>query len=304
MSSYPVSLRGRDRSSGLGVLALVFVTASWGSTFFLIKDLLDRVPVVDFLALRFAIASVALFLAAPRALRRLSPAARRRGVALGLLYGVAQILQTHGLEHTSASVSGFVTGMYVVCTPLLAAFFLRQRIGPVTWAAVGLATAGLAVLSLRGFAIGYGEAVTFASAVLYAAHIVGLGAWATPRDAFGLSVLQMFVITGVCGAAAVPGGVVLPDNGADWWSVIYMALVAGALALLAQTWAQAHLAPTRAAIIMTMEPVFAAFFAVLLGGESLTVRMLVGGAFVLIAMYTVELVPRRHVEGEVQHLTV
>lgn len=304
MLSYPVSLRGRDRSSGLGVLALVFVTASWGSTFFLIKDLLDRVPVVDFLALRFAIASVALFLAAPRALRRLSPAARRRGVALGLLYGVAQILQTHGLEHTSASVSGFVTGMYVVCTPLLAAFFLRQRIGPVTWAAVGLATAGLAVLSLRGFAIGYGEAVTFASAVLYAAHIVGLGAWATPRDAFGLSVLQMFVITGVCGAAAVPGGVVLPDNGADWWSVLYMALVAGALALVAQTWAQAHLAPTRAAIIMTMEPVFAAFFAVLLGGESLTVRMLVGGALVLIAMYTVELVPRRHVEGEVQHLTV
>ncbi|HEV8055760.1 MAG TPA: DMT family transporter [Nocardioidaceae bacterium] len=304
MSSYPVSLRGRDRSSGLGVLALVFVTASWGSTFFLIKDLLDRVPVVDFLALRFAIASVALFLVAPRALRRLSPAARRRGVALGLLYGVAQILQTHGLEHTSASVSGFVTGMYVVCTPLLAAFFLRQRIGPVTWAAVGLATAGLAVLSLRGFAIGYGEAVTFASAVLYAAHIVGLGAWATPRDAFGLSVLQMFVITGVCGAAAVPGGVVLPDNGADWWSVLYMALVAGALALVAQTWAQAHLAPTRAAIIMTMEPVFAAFFAVLLGGESLTVRMLVGGALVLIAMYTVELVPRRHVEGEVQHLTV
>ena len=304
MSSYPVSLRGRDRSSGLGVLALVFVTASWGSTFFLIKDLLDRVPVVDFLALRFAIASVALFLVAPRALRRLSPAARRRGVALGLLYGVAQILQTHGLEHTSASVSGFVTGMYVVCTPLLAAFFLRQRIGPVTWAAVGLATAGLAVLSLRGFAIGYGEAVTFASAVLYAAHIVGLGAWATPRDAFGLSVLQMFVITGVCGVAAVPGGVVLPDNGADWWSVLYMALVAGALALVAQTWAQAHLAPTRAAIIMTMEPVFAAFFAVLFGGESLTVRMLVGGAFVLIAMYTVELVPRRHVEGEVQHLTV
>jgi drug/metabolite transporter (DMT)-like permease len=83
-----------------------------------------------------------------------------------------------------------------------------------------------------------------------------------------------------------------------------MALVAGALALVAQTWAQAHLAPTRAAIIMTMEPVFAAFFAVLFGGESLTVRMLVGGALVLIAMYTVELVPRRHVEGEVQHLTV
>ena len=83
-----------------------------------------------------------------------------------------------------------------------------------------------------------------------------------------------------------------------------MALVAGALALVAQTWAQAHLAPTRAAIIMTMEPVFAALFAVLLGGEVLTARMLVGGGLVLTAMYLVELAPRRHIEGEVTHLTV
>ena len=92
---------------------------------------------------------------------------------LGLIYGLAQILQTHGLEHTAASVSGFVTGMYVVCTPLLAAIFLRQRIGMAAWVAVAIATVGLAVLSLRGFAVGYGEAVTFASAVLYASHIVG-----------------------------------------------------------------------------------------------------------------------------------
>jgi drug/metabolite transporter (DMT)-like permease len=83
-----------------------------------------------------------------------------------------------------------------------------------------------------------------------------------------------------------------------------MALIAGALAMAAQTWAQAHLPPTRSAIIMSMEPVFAAFFAVLLGGESLTARMLVGGSMVLAAMLVVELVPRRKVEGQVTHLTV
>jgi drug/metabolite transporter (DMT)-like permease len=293
-----------ERRSGLATLALLFVTASWGSTFFLIKDLLERVPVVDFLAVRFAIAAIALFLIAPRAVANLSPAARRNGAILGLLYGVAQILQTYGLEHTSASVSGFVTGMYVVCTPLLAAALLRQRIGAVTWIAVLLAFAGLAVLSLQGFAVGYGEAITFVSAVLYALHIVGLGAWSRPRDAYGLSVLQMFVIAIVCSIAAVPGGIETPASRADWLAVVYMALVAGALALLAQTWAQAHLSPTRCAIIMSMEPVWAAFFAVLLGGESLTVRMLIGGGLVLTAMYLVELTPRRHVEGEVPHIAV
>jgi drug/metabolite transporter (DMT)-like permease len=98
--------------------------------------------------------------------------------------------------------------------------------------------------------------------------------------------------------------VVLPDRGTDWLSLVYMALVAGAAAMLAQTWAQAHLPPTRSAIIMSMEPVFAAFFAVLLGGESVTARMLVGGLMVLTAMIVVEVVPRRRVEAEVPHIAV
>jgi drug/metabolite transporter (DMT)-like permease len=294
----------RPSTGATATLALLAVTASWGSTFFLIKDLLERMPVVDFLAVRFAIAAVALFAVAPRTVLRLPPEARRHGVVLGTVYGVAHIVQTYGLEHTSASVSGFVTGMYVVCTPLIAGLVLRQRIGSVTWLAVAVATVGLAVLSLRGVVVGFGELVTFGSAVLYAVHIVGLGAWSNPRDAFGLSVLQMGVIALVCGVFAVPGGVELPATGGDWWAVVYMALVAGAFALLAQTWAQAHLPATRAAIIMTTEPVFAAFFAVLLGGEALTGRMLGGGALVLAAMLLVELAPRRKFEGEVQHISV
>jgi drug/metabolite transporter (DMT)-like permease len=287
----------------LAVLALLAVAAAWGSTFFLTKDLLLRVDTADYLALRFAIAAVALIAVHPMAVGRLSRRDQRRGVLLGVTYGVAQLLQTEGLRHTSASVSGFVTGMYIVFTPLLAAVILRHGIGRWAWVAVALATTGLGVLSLHGFSLGPGELLTLASAALYALHIVGLGAWSTPANAFGLSTLQMIVIVAVCALGAIPGGFSLPGNGGDWLRVVYMALVAGAVALIVQTWAQAHLAPTRAAIAMTMEPVFASGFAVLFGGETLTVRMLAGGACVVAAMYLVELAPRRRrIEVEVSHL--
>lgn len=296
---------GADRRTTLlATAALLAMTACWGSTFFLIKDLLERVPTLDFLAVRFTIAGLVMLLVAPRAVARLSAESRRHAAVLGLVYGAAQILQTAGLAHTPASVSGFITGMYVVLTPVLAALLLRTRTSPVTWAAVALATAGLGVLTLDGLSIGYGESITLVSAVLYALHIVGLGAWSDARQALGMSIVQLLVIAAVCLVATAPDGVVLPATTGDWVSVVYMALFAGALALLGQTWAQAHLAPTRSAIIMSMEPVFAAFFAVLLGGEGLTLRMLGGGAMVLAAMLVVELVPRRKVEGEVQHLVV
>lgn len=266
----------------------MLVTASWGSTFPLLKDVVERVPVPDFLAVRFALATLVLWAVAPRAVARLSPAARRQALVLGAVYGLAQILQTEGLARTSASVSGFVTGMYVVFTPLLGGLLLRQRVGRTVWLAVALATAGLAVLSLRGLAVGPGEALTLLSAALYALHILGLGLWSRPAEAWGLAVVQMAVVSLVCGAAAVPGGLVLPQTAGDWMVLGYVAVVAGALALLVQTWAQAHLAATRAAVIMTMEPVWAAGFAVVLGGEVLGWRVLVGGALVLVAMYLAE----------------
>jgi drug/metabolite transporter (DMT)-like permease len=283
-------------------LGLLAVTAAWGSTFFLIKDLLDRIPVADFLAVRFTIAALALWLIAPKAVAKLSPIARRRAVLLGLVYGAGQLLQTAGLGYTSASVSGFVTGMYVVMTPLFAAALVRVRVGASAWAAVVLATGGLALLSLQGFAVGLGESLTLASAALYALHIVALGAWSTPREALGLSMVQLAVITVVCWAGALPAGVELPATGPDWLSTLYMALVAGAFALVAQTWAQAHMSATRAAIVMTMEPVFAAAFAVAWGGEDLSARMVGGGTLVLAAMYLAELGPRRGRDAEVPHL--
>ncbi len=292
------------RTSLLAALALLLLAACWGSTFFLIKDLLDRVPTLDFLAVRFTIASAVLLLIAPKAVGRLSPVVRNHAIVLGVLYGFAQILQTAGLAHTAASVSGFITGLYVVFTPLLAAVILGTRIPVITWAAVGLATIGLGVLALTGFSIGYGEFITLLSAGLYALHIVGLGAWSTARDALGMTILQIIVIAVICSLATVHDGIVLPDRTSDWISVLYMAIIAGAFAMFAQTWAQAHLPPTRSAIIMSMEPVFASFFAVSLGGETLTSRLLIGGSMVLVAMMMVELAPRRVIEGEVPHIAV
>ncbi|CAM5361436.1 DMT family transporter [Rhodanobacter lindaniclasticus] len=279
-------------TSTLATLGLIAMTAVWGSTFVLIKDVVGRMPVADFLAVRFVIAAAAMLVLFGRQAWRLGGAQIRRGLLLGVIYGVGQLLQTWGLALISPSVSGFATGMYVVFTPILALVLLRQRVAAGVWLAVVVATAGLALLTLDGFEVGLGVWLTLASAVLYALHIVLLGQWSRPGEAFGLSAVQMVAIALVCLLATAPHGPVLPPDRSAWFAVLYMALIAGAGAMVMQTWAQSHLPAARAAIVMTTEPVFAAAFAVLLGVDALTWRMLAGGGLVLAAMYLVELLPR------------
>jgi drug/metabolite transporter (DMT)-like permease len=286
------------RSRHVATLLLVGITAVWGSTFFLIRDVVLVMSPTDFLAVRFTIAAVAMVAVFWRPMLALSKRELKIGIGLGILYAAAQILQTVGLAHTEASRSGFITGTYVVLTPMFAAILLRERIPRSSWVAVLMATAGLATLSLNGLSlnghgVGFGEGVTLLAAAIYALHIIGLGRYSSPASAAGLSAVQMVVIAVVSLLAAAPGGIHLPAGGGAWASVLYMALIAGAVAIWAQTWAQSHLPATRAAIVMTLEPVFAAAFAVALGGESLTIRMSLGGAMVLAAMYTVELIGRR-----------
>ena len=224
------------------------------------KVLLGSMSALNFLAVRFAPAAIVMAAVFFPALRRLGRRAVVRGLWLGLAYGAAQIVQTIGLQYTPASVSGFITGMYVVLTPLLAAMLLHTRIGPRVWVGAAVATVGLAVLGLNGLAIGFGETITLVSAAIYAVHIVGLGAWTTAREAVGLAVVQMIMTGTVCvaGALIVEGGVTLPTTGFDWLAIAYMAVVSGAVAMIVQSWAQAHLAPSRAAIIMSTEPACAA----------------------------------------------
>ena len=280
----------QPRLPQLAMASLLLMAAIWGSTFFLIKDLTTRVPVTDMLALRFALAAAVLALAL-RGRLRLTRTLILRGGALGLLYGAAQLLQTFGLAHTSASISGFVTGLYVVMTPLLGWLLLRQRVGGLTVLAVLLATAGLGVLSLQGFTVSLGASLTLASAALYALHIVALGRRSTGSDALTLTTVQVVVVALVCAPPALVDGLQLPVGGADWANLVYLAVAAGALSMLLQTWAQSQVPATRAAVVMSMEPVFGALFAVALGGESFGWRLGVGGLSILAAMYLVELGP-------------
>jgi drug/metabolite transporter (DMT)-like permease len=285
------------RLAGLATCGLLVMTAVWGSTFVLIKDVVARMPVADFLAVRFGIAAMVMLALFARPVWRLGRTQVLRGVLLGVVYGAGQLLQTWGLALIAPSVSGFVTGMYVVFTPILAMLLLRQRMAGVVWLAVLLSTAGLALLSLNGVSVDLGVWLTLASAALYALHIVGLGQWSRPGEALGLSAVQMVAIAAVCACATVPHGPTLPPDSRAWLALLYMALIAGAGAMWMQTWAQSHLPAARAAIVMTTEPVFAAAFAVALGSDVVTWRMLAGGALVLAAMYLVELLPRRRVSA-------
>ena len=154
------------RLQTIATFLLVALTAVWGSTFFLIRDLVQTVPAADFLAVRFTIAAVLMVALFWRPLRGLSQRDVLAGIGLGALYGVAQLLQTGGLAHTDASVSGFITGTYVVLTPVFTALLLRERVPAATWYAVTLATGGLALLSLNGVSIGLGESLTLVAAAL------------------------------------------------------------------------------------------------------------------------------------------
>ncbi len=277
----------------LATLALVGVTAVWGGTFVVVQDAVEQMPVLPFLFWRFALAAAVLGLLRPRAVGGLDPTKRRHGVYLGVLLGGGYVLQTFGLLHTSATVSGFITGMFVVFTPLIAWAVLRQPIGAAVWLGVALATFGLALISLNGFSIGFGELLTLGCAALFGAHIVGLGQWSTASDAYGLTVIQLGVVALLCLVASpLQGGMVLPPDAGVWVAIVFLALVATALAFLAQTWAQTYMSAPRAAIVLTLEPVFAGIFGVTVGGDTLTGRILAGGACIVAAMYVVELGPR------------
>src|SRR5664280_526695 len=187
----------------------------------------------------------------------------------------------------------------VALTPILTAVLLHERILRSTWVAVFMATTGLATSSLNGFGFGFGATVALIAAAFSAPHIMGLGRYSLPKGADGICVIQMVVIAIVSLVAAAPGGVELPHGAGAWASVLCMALMVGAVAVWAQTWAQSNRLGTRAAIVMTLEQVFAVGSAVALGGESLTVAMSLGEAMVIAAMYTVELLgPAADVSAE------
>jgi drug/metabolite transporter (DMT)-like permease len=268
---------------------MIAVTAVWGGTFLMVQNAVSRMPVMDFLAIRFGVAALAMFLLKPTCLRGMTRTGFIRAGLVGLALGMGYITQTYGLQHTSASVSGFITGLSVVLTPVLSWLLLRRKGNRATIIAVILATAGLALLSLHGWSIGAGELLTLACAFSFALHVIALGQWSAQYDSYGLAVVQISVVAVITLIAAIPGGITLPSDGTTWTAVGITAIFATAAAFLIQTWAQSLVSPTRMAIVLVMEPVFAGLFGVFIGGDHMTPRMLVGATCVLLAMLISEL---------------
>ena len=271
----------------LAPFALLAVAAMWGAAFVLMKDAIKRQDVNSFLFTRFAVAAVVMVLLKPKVVKLFTRDLVTKGFIAGCFLGSGYILQTLGLARTSAAVTGFVTGMYVIATPLIAALVLHQKISRRIWTYVLIATAGLGLLSLHGWSVGIGELLVFFSAIAFASHIIALGQWSSGRDAYGLTVVQLATCALLAGLASLRSGYQLPPDRGVWAVVVYTAIFATAIAFIIQTWSQAHMTSTKVAVILTMEVVFAAIFAVIFGGERLTLHIALGGALVVGAMYMI-----------------
>ena len=268
--------------------ALLLVAASWGWAFVIMKESIARQSVNNFLFTRFALAVIVMVLIRPQVFKYFDKDLVTRSAFAGTFLGAGYILQTLGLERTGAAITGFITGLYVVFTPLIAALVLKTRITLLTWGCVALATIGLALLSVRGWSIGIGEFFVLIGAICFGAHIISLGKWSSGRDAYAMTVVQLAMCAVLSGFASLfEGGYQLPPDRGVWATVIFTAVVCTAVAFVIQTWSQAHMSTTKVAVILTMEVVFAALFAILFGGESLTPQKAIGGVLVVIAMFAI-----------------
>ena len=269
--------------------ALLTVSAAWGLSFVVMKDAIQRQSVNNFLFTRFTLAVIVMILIRPQTIKLFNKDLLQRGGLAGIFLGLGYIAQTLGLERTGAAITGFITGLYVVLTPLIASIVLKEKITKFTWLCIAVATFGLGLLSIRGFSVGIGEMFVLASAVLFAAHIIALSKWSSGRDVYAMTVIQLTMCAILAGLASAVEGYSLPPDRGVWSVVIFTAVFATALAFIVQTWSQAHMSATKVAVILTMEVVFAALFAILLGGERLTLQTAFGGILVVVAMYLIVL---------------
>jgi drug/metabolite transporter (DMT)-like permease len=268
---------------------MVAVTAVWGSTFVLVRDAVAQIPPFAFIAYRFLAAALLLAALRPRQAAVGLPelaAGAVAGLALFAGYG----FQTVGLQYTTASNAGFITGLSVVLTPLLAGLVLRQSPGRRPVAGAALAAVGLGLLSLQALEVRRGDALVLGCAVAFATHILLLGRWAPRLSSYRLAIAQM-ATAGLAGLAwaGVAGDLVVPGSADVWVALAITSVAASAAAFLIQTRAQREVSPTRTAIIFTMEPVFAGLFGFLLAGERLSARGWLGAGLILAGMLVAEL---------------
>jgi drug/metabolite transporter (DMT)-like permease len=251
-------------------LALVVVTAVWGITFVQVKDAVELYPLFAFLAVRFAIATLTLAVPAARRVRTLGGTGAGAGALLGLLLATGYALQTAGLERTTVSSTGFITGLYVVLTPLIAVVLLRSSIGGAAWAGVALSVVGLAMLSGIHAGSVTGELLVLGGAAVYSLQIVLMERFAPRFEALAFTLVEMAAaFAGLLVVALVLGDLGVPRGWTVWGALLVTGVFASALAFLVQTWAQRRTSATRTALAFTLEPAWAALFGYTIAGDRL-----------------------------------
>jgi len=282
-------------------LALIAVAAVWGATFVIVKDAVAMYPLYSFLALRFTIAVLAFVVLFPRSLARLRWDTVGVGVFAGGFLCAGYIFQTWGLQDTTASKAAFITGMFVVITPVMQALLLRTKPSKATTAGIALAVGGLWLISgASGGGWTVGDTRVLICAVAYSAHIIVLGSIGRNHEVGPLTLVQLLTTAVICGAFAwflEPHE--LPSEASVWWALIVTGVLASAVAFAVQTYAQRHISPARTALILITEPAFGGVFG-WLAGETLGLSGLAGAGMILGGMLLAEVVGARATEaGEV-----
>jgi drug/metabolite transporter (DMT)-like permease len=270
-------------------LALLVLTLAWGTTFLIVKNALAGTSAGVFLLLRFGLATLAVGAVVLARRDRLPRATLRAGVLLGLAMFSGFALQTLGLRGTTPARSAFLTGLSVLVVPFLGRFLHGRRVGSSSWAAVALALVGLLLLT-RPFAddigaeVRAGDLLTVGCAVAYAFQIVYTSEWSL-RHALAPLVLVQVGTTFLLAPLLLPVEPVrLAVTAATAGSVLYLGLAMTAGAFFVMNWAQRHTTALRAALIFSLEPVAAALFSHLLGGEPLGALDWTGGALIVLAV--------------------
>ena len=282
-------------------LGLLATTAVWGGAFLVMKDSLVRQDVYSFLASRFILAAAFMFIYKPKSLTGLDRKFVKRAVLIGLLLCSGFIFQTFGLTQTTVSNTGFITGLYLVFTPLISWLLLKQEIFKVHWLAVLVATIGLYFISFNGISVGIGEILVLISALLFAGQIVALGEWSDGENTYALTLIQILVSAVIFFALSLKDGFQLPPDNAVWSAVFYTAFFATFLGFLIQTKAQSVMSATVAGVLLAMETPFALFFGLYFDNDPITLRIISGGTLVLIAMALVIWSDSKHTNSGVNN---
>jgi drug/metabolite transporter (DMT)-like permease len=270
-------------------VALVVGAFFFGTTFVIVQGAVDDADPVAFVALRFLTGGVVLAALGWR--RQATPREVRHGLAAGLALLAGIVLQTIGLQYTSASTSAFITYMLVVFVPLIGFVVLRRRPHPLTLVGLVVAVVGLALLTGgAGTSLGRGELLTLGCAVGFAAQIVILGETAGRHDPVRLTGIQVGAVGVICLVPSLAEGTLRMP-----WSAVGAAVFTGvfatALAFYAMVWAQRVVSPSRAALVLLLEPVFAALLAWATGDE-IAASMIAGGVLILVAVVVAEVLPQ------------